>query len=301
MKLPPQIKAEVYVNLLSSIEPEQEFSYIFEGDFRRNYQDDISKIENTGGGGLAGATSIYLNRDGIYDKLPEGLFHKIDRFLKLGQSGDKQSFKEEYEKQKNEIVFARKFFQPLDGDFFLKSVEIEKYFYQKNLNPFKTVREFFFGKESISQFNEDFSERIFSFLPAFNDYKGNIFKLQFFLSTICQAKVTITQTEGVKLNENKSSVFTNNLSTNRLGYNLFLGEHYIDHNIEWEIVFKVANDRLNYFIGNQSFISFFDFFQTFLIPIGVETQLKIVPESFIQVEFDKDKTVSCFLGINTII
>lgn len=299
MKLPPQIKAEVFVNLLRQFEPEQDFQFVFEGDFKRNYLDDIYKIEKTGSASAASIVTLFLNRDGIYDKLPEGLFHRIDRFQKLEQSADQKAFKEEYERQKNEIAFARKFFQPFDNEFFLKSIQVEDYFFAKNGDPFTTLKVFFFGNESISSLNEEYSKRIFSFLPVLNDYKGNIIKLRFFLTTILQSNVSITQREGIKYCENKNESLTNALSKNRLNHDFYLGSSYPDFFIEWIIEIEAKKSSLSSFIGNKNFDNFISLVISFLIPAGVDVSLSIKPDEWLQLELNREKSNLSFLGYNT--
>lgn len=85
----------------------------FTGAFRKSYRNDIEQVLPLNDG--SGQIVIAINRDGLYDKLPEGLFHQTRGGARTdglsGMVGEYRRFRDE-EKQ------ARKFFQPVEQEFF---------------------------------------------------------------------------------------------------------------------------------------------------------------------------------------
>lgn len=98
-----------------------DFIVRFQGAFRKSYRNDIEQIipakDDTG------QIKITINRDSLYDKLPEGLFHQTKGGSRTGglsgMVGEYRRFREE-EKQ------ARKFFQPLEQELFRYRVTTEQ-------------------------------------------------------------------------------------------------------------------------------------------------------------------------------
>ena len=92
------------------------------GTFRRSYRNDIANLLPDAD--ADGRLRIELNRDGIYDRLPEGLFHQPRR----SNSGDTPVEKmiAEYRRFRDEEKAARKFFQPLEQEIFRYAVSVEQ-------------------------------------------------------------------------------------------------------------------------------------------------------------------------------
>lgn len=81
------------------------------GAHKRNAYEDIGSIQTDGNG----QTVISLARNGLYDILPESLFHPIDRFDNIPANNYQERFKEECEQQQLEEENARRFFRPFDN------------------------------------------------------------------------------------------------------------------------------------------------------------------------------------------
>jgi hypothetical protein len=117
------IKAEV--QLLLALEkgmlPEQ-FITNYSSGFRREYSRDISKSELKEDANNQSYLELFLSRSGVYDQLPEGLFFP-------GSSKRRPSIADlsaDYKQNKKKEAGIRKFFQPLEHDFFLKKLNIEE-------------------------------------------------------------------------------------------------------------------------------------------------------------------------------
>lgn len=98
-----------------------EFIVRFAGSFRKSYRNDIEQAALTKDG--SEQVIIEMNRDGLYDKLPEGLFHQTRGGARTeglsAMVGEYRRFRDE-EKQ------ARKFFQPIEQEFFRYAVVTEQ-------------------------------------------------------------------------------------------------------------------------------------------------------------------------------
>jgi hypothetical protein len=301
MIFPPEIKAEVLINLLIRYGHNiHNFRFIFEGSFRRNYLEDVSKVEKTNLSANRPVYLIYLNRDGIYDKLPEGLFHRLDRYVKFEQSIDQKTFKEEYEQQKNEIVYTRKFFQAYENEFFTKNILRESGVFETIAHPFKVFYNFFFNTKNKFELNSDFTENVISFLPILMEIRGNIPKLCFFLKSILQTNLVIRQIESFDKEQNTNALALNTLSEMRLCKNFYVGSYFIDHSITWEIEVETRNEELPDFIENINYHQFFKFITTYLIPAGVKARLSYKYESLVNLVLGKSNQYNypIYLGYN---
>lgn len=105
--IPPDLRAESLLGYL----PRDMRRIEAKGTHKRNAYEDVTGIADDGNGGL----TIMLARNGMYDILPESLFHPIDRFDNIPANEYKERFKEECERQQAEEENARKYFQPIDN------------------------------------------------------------------------------------------------------------------------------------------------------------------------------------------
>jgi hypothetical protein len=95
---------------------------------------DIDKIEKEkgyidSGFDIIEYLSIYTNRDGIYDSLPEGIFHQTTN---NGKQKSKEAIIQEIKDHREEEFFARHFFQPFE--MILDKVLIDSLIYEQKYN-----------------------------------------------------------------------------------------------------------------------------------------------------------------------
>lgn len=91
------------------------------GSFRKSYRNDVEQVDESRSGN--GQVFIEINRDSIYDKLPEGLFHQT-------RGGNNttglQAMVGEYRRYREEERQARRFFQPVEQELFRYAVLVEE-------------------------------------------------------------------------------------------------------------------------------------------------------------------------------
>ncbi|WP_010521171.1 hypothetical protein [Aquimarina agarivorans] len=112
------LKAEILVlELLENTYLEEEdIVVLFKSNFARGFRRDIlnSKINDKG------KFEIQISRNGMYDAIPQGVFHKP-----VGIN-TQMAYKEIRRKNRKEEKDARMLFAPLENEFFLQKIAIEK-------------------------------------------------------------------------------------------------------------------------------------------------------------------------------
>lgn len=91
------------------------------GSFRKSYRNDIEAAAHAKDG--SGQVIVEINRDGIYDKLPEGLFHQTRGG---SNTAGLKGMVGEYRRYREEERQARKFFQPIEQELFRYAVMVEE-------------------------------------------------------------------------------------------------------------------------------------------------------------------------------
>lgn len=104
--LPDDINIEDILSYL----PKDSYRVSVNGLHKRNSYKDIINYEET----PDGKTEFHVGRNGLYNSLPEYMFHPINRFDNIPERERKERFAEEYAKQELEKENAHKFFSPID-------------------------------------------------------------------------------------------------------------------------------------------------------------------------------------------
>lgn len=90
-----------------------------EGSFKRAFSNDILEIEDSGTDSLE--KTVHISREGLYDMLPEGIFHQAKQ---ESQKSTKEAV-EESERFRKEESAARQFFLPLEQEFYRQRIQLE--------------------------------------------------------------------------------------------------------------------------------------------------------------------------------
>lgn len=104
--LPDDINIEDILSYL----PKESYRVSVNGLHKRNSYKDIINYEET----PDGKTEFHVGRNGLYNSLPEYMFHPINRFDNIPERERKERFAEEYAKQELEKENAHKYFSPID-------------------------------------------------------------------------------------------------------------------------------------------------------------------------------------------
>lgn len=181
-------------------------------NFKRSFRNEIDEVkiefnEST----FKDELLITINKDGIYDRLPEGLFHQSKGNSKTNSTGQ---MAEEHRRFKEEEKAARNFFQPIEQEIFRYATFVE----QEEVNlafgilngDIKTELLNFWGippglpKEPV--------KRLMQLMPWVKTIKGNAKQTAGALEYVLEKPVTLTVKENnhhsVSTTGNKDYFFT---------------------------------------------------------------------------------------------
>lgn len=162
--IPLDINAELIFNWLS----QGKFRMSLRGQHKRNAYNDLVEIEQR-----ADETFIfYLGRNGLYNTLPEYMFHPLDRFSNLPPYEEKEHFAQEVRKQEQEQENAMRFFEPLDLQLMLYRVLIREHI-SGVTETNKVLTDIIADNLSESQKSNRFIKRTLPFLVACRNIRGD--------------------------------------------------------------------------------------------------------------------------------
>ena len=102
--------------------PFDDFIIVHDGSFRKSYRPDVDDLKKRYADSGEPQLQVTITRDGLYDRLPEGLFHQP----RSSQTSGTQVMVSEYRRYREEEKAARRFFQPLEQEIFRASVAVEQ-------------------------------------------------------------------------------------------------------------------------------------------------------------------------------
>jgi hypothetical protein len=272
------IKAEVVAaNLLEQGFEQDGIAAFHMGQFKRAYSRDILYADLVSLTNYREALGLFLSRDGIYDELPEGLFHEFSSSPL--DSGKEMASESRILKKQEEN--SRRFFQPLEQEFFYHKVLLEEE--ERRLlgkleshNYQDIFREFW--KISPDLPSELVSEMIL-ILPFAHRITGDYALTSECLSALLSEKVdhrTYQIRKNFQSHTESGRRSRNQLGNCSLGGDLIAGDtfHEICPAIEF-IIGPLVNSDIEEYIGNGSRVDFIRCFFSFFVPVGLECTFSI--------------------------
>jgi hypothetical protein len=95
-----------------------------DGRFYREYRTDVYNIDKIDDSRLHQLLQLRLSRSGLYDLVPEGVFHQSYTTAKATSSAAELAAQSRADKKKE--LAARKFFQPVENSFFSQRLMLEQ-------------------------------------------------------------------------------------------------------------------------------------------------------------------------------
>ena len=251
------LKAEVILaDLISNGLESDDFVVIPKGTFKRRYSRDIAyvtpmKLQN--GQVPAG---IYVNRDAIYDTLPEGLFHEKT------ETGEPKSASKGSKKLKAEEKATRNFFLPFENELFSQKINLEleerKILLSFSENLFDDLNSDFWNFDPLT--NRDYLSRIAKFLHFSHKIAGNLSLTGKCLSAILNETVDATLVESrttIKENRNKGEISGCTLGNKSLGVDFVCGESFNTNNQFLQFTIgPLKNTRITDYLENGTVSTF---------------------------------------------
>lgn len=223
--IPVDINAELILDWL----PEGSFRMSLCGQHKRNAYNDLVEIEK-----LSDETFIFhLGRNGLYNTLPESMFHPLDRFSNLPPFEEKEKFAQEMGKQEQEKENAARFFEPMDLLLMLYRVQArEKLHHVTETN--SVLTDIIADRLTDTQKQNRFIKRTLPFLSACRDIRGNRTLLtQMIRKVMLDEGMRVTPKNGALLWRDETPRYADGLG-NDLG-DTFLGNAYDEETEVFEI------------------------------------------------------------------
>lgn len=281
--IPPFTSEAVCARLLQKVNIENiKTSHI--GSFKKSFSSDIEKIEtkeyrnNT-------EFNIFINRNGIYDLLPEGLFHQTLGSKKVKTVGDAVT---EHKRFKQEEKEARKFFAPVEQMLFryriaTEQAETEALF---DLLNGKLNRSFFRFWGLAQTLPEAETNRMLQVMPYCYFIKGDYNATTFALSYILNKEVTISvenRSNNPSLSKPKA------MKETRLGINTVLGSVVKDVLQCWIFTINnLAKNDLEKYLETGKISKLLNRFTEIFIPLEIDVEYEVSRKKPVEEEVHED-------------
>ncbi len=262
------LKAEVFVTeILENSNLELEDIDIFnKSTFSRSFRRDVINFKIDSHSSKEDKLQFNLARNGIYDSLPQGVFHepvKAKRQL---------SYKEIRQKNREEEKSARTFFGPIENEFFTQKVNIEKnerVLIDKFTNLKNNFLLDFWGLDK--NMPEAYNIKLLQLLPFAQTIAGNPKLIGLCLENILGEQVTIKRTL------QKQTKHTEEVTDNRLGIDfvLDLNETQFSYPVFEITVGPIKAKNTDNFLENGISKQFISIFCDYFIPIEIDTKLNV--------------------------
>ncbi|NIG57608.1 type VI secretion system baseplate subunit TssG [Chitinophaga sp. Cy-1792] len=194
------------------------------GSNRRNFAKDVLSVEwYAPDGGYKDYLCIKSSREGMYDMLPEGVFHTAAPYSSTKTTEELiDQIKLHKEQEKN----ARKFFMPLEAEINQFRVLIELYenkIDKKNI--YNDLVEIFRpGWEIFDLLDQQQANIFLHLIPTLHDAKGDLHKLEQVLGLMLQMPVQVNAATGQARTADIESI----LGESRLGIDFVTGNTFLE-------------------------------------------------------------------------
>ena len=283
------IKPEVVVaDLINHDVPREMICVKNESVFKRSFRKEITGAHLRNVNDADEIIEISISRDGIYDLLPEGLFHQS----LPGANKSVASMVIEHKRFKEEENEARTFFQPLENEFFHQKVNIElieRHFFE-TINKEKDIHLASFWKLDDSLPTKPM-QKLVELLPKSKLICGNQSLMQASLSLILDEKVVLEikcKTSNVQIDQHEYN------AQMILGLDSVLGSQFEEDIMQYE--FKIGpllNTSIEDYLPKHPLHNILQTFYDCFTPIEPE-----IITTFVSDNNDLKNNKDLFLGLN---
>ncbi|MGV3600285.1 MAG: hypothetical protein ACO1N1_03720 [Dyadobacter fermentans] len=258
----PDLKAEFIANSwLETGVPAGQILFRPLGDFKRRSHQDVENVRELELGNFKGRV-IESNRSGIYDHLPEQLFH-------LPSSANLNTVKKKVDEirlQREKEQQSRLFFLPLEQEFFLNRVtltRLEQCAWE--LGPdsglLEELKAFW---QAPAALDAEVFVQLLPFLPLVSEYRGNLDKGAEIMSIALRLPVEIQVFFGLKYHYQSNAIMGDAL----LGADTVLGGDLDTYLPQINVGIAVQNaSQLDKYLHDQSFDALVTWLLGWFIPV----------------------------------
>jgi hypothetical protein len=252
----------------------EDFLIAFDKQFFREYSKDIMFTEIKEDISKKPLLHVHLTRSGIFDLLPEGLFFQAPQSSRQQSASDLAA---EYQTNKKKEDAIRRFFLPLENEFFWSKVQIEQEESRLLEGLQKGMMNDYFAKfwgipasvprESVAP--------LLILIPHAHKIAGNLALTAQCLQQLLQEEVQVRQVapESSPLPQGQDI----GLGEASLGIDMTCGnEFFEDYPVMELTIGPLVGSRVQDYLEGGRRHSLLETFTRFFIPAGVETKLTIV-------------------------
>jgi hypothetical protein len=239
-----------------------------EGGFKKSYRNETGNVCFVyNDKSQQEEMEVSINRNGIYDRLPEGLFHQTKGNSKLQGVKD---MVDEYRRFKEEEKNVRKFFQPLEQEIFRYSVLVEQEEQQISLSMLDgTLKNELFRFWGIAEGLPDSPVKVLlSIIPWVAHIKGN--RLLTAKSLALMLGRHVTSAEWIK----KTHTIPGGgmaLGIGELGFTTVTGSTFQEPSVQWTFtITELSKKELALYPPQKPFGKFLKQFEEIFIPLTID-------------------------------
>ena len=276
---PSDIKAEALLaDLVLEGYTDSDFLVFHDSLFKRGYSRDILKAERTMINKVEALTGIYLARDGIYDLLPEGLFHTTPDTAASTAKGMAEDSRKESQVEDE----ARKFFRPIENEFIYHRTELEiqeRTILQK-LND-NDMEDFFLRFWRIDPtLPRELSIRLCTIMPFIREITGNFHLTATCLGAILGENVTHQVLSTCNPYTDSGSTLADKgfpLGKASLGSSLIIGGQSIESCKLFRLsIGPLKNTHIDSYLEGGEITRFIKCFCEYFIPLEIEVDFDVI-------------------------
>ena len=282
----------------------EKIEIVRDGISRRGFAKDIEQIEEKYSDfDLESYIQINANKEGMYDMLPEGIFHKstYKRSFK-DQETDAEKALEEIKIHREQEFFARRFFQlfELIADRTITNAYLFEHKYDKKISNSEFSDIFVQYWPILQQLTLKQSVLFMYIMPIIHRIRSHYGNIEQVISCILDVPVEISK---IKLPAKRAdSFFESHLGRNNIGVNMVLGNKFDDGEYDLNVTIgPISAERMRGFLETAKEYRILDELCGLFLPANtfVEIDFKIDPEDSAFVLSDENN--EAFLGINSFI
>ncbi|MUH34697.1 hypothetical protein D9O36_02480 [Zobellia amurskyensis] len=282
------IIAEIQENSEATI---SDFVIANKGTFSRAYRRDIINIDDVL---HDNKLTINLSRNGLYDILPEGLFHVPH------VSNGTESYTAKRKVVKQEEQDARLFFAPLENEFFYQRLQVEQN-EKSMLNNFYNLKDDFLINFWSLDINipHCYILKIIKLLPYSHKIVGDLELTRLCLEKILEEKVSFKRRNIGKTKNTSEDSKEHSKDIFQLGVNSVLeGNSYEVLSPLLEVIIgPIQQDKISLYSKTNGVSRFIDTFYDYFLPMELETDTIITVKK--EVGFVLNDTLNPLMGIST--
>jgi hypothetical protein len=290
------ISAEIIENGLSLAD----IVIIPDGSFRRKYSKDVTHAEVIRSENGQNVLGIHVSRDGLYDSLPEALFHdQSNEPLTSGHEMAKLS-----KKQKIEEKEARLFFLPFENEIFYHRIQVEaeerRILHRLSNSLFDDIYPQFWKLDR--SLPKKLVSRFVLILHLTHKILGNIDLTAKCLEIILEedVKINIIRSKHSKSDMSVINNKTGGLGTAGLGVDFICGVDMPVSDPMMEFVIgPLNNSSVEDYLENGSYTRFLNCFYSFFVPVELDAVTTITVSEAEQQFTLNDNLSNVVLGYNS--